>query len=170
MSIRRAEGVANLESGIDIDEVQERAERKARKSLALNPSDSFLWLMLYSVASARRGTDVGNVHYVNASYFAGPHEGWIALSRNRLGLSIFPILDPSVQQLIVSEFAELVDAGFVEIPATNLMGVGWEERERLLNALRHVDPASKKRLYKRLRQDGVKVAIPGVEEEERPWP
>lgn len=169
VSLRVAEEVVQLQFGSEVDGEQGRAEDKVRESLALNPADSFLWLTLYSVTAARAGIKVGNLRYVDASYSAGPREGWVGLRRNRVALSIFSMLSPSAQHMVVSEFAELVDAGFVEVAAASLMGVGWPHRERLLAALQDVDPASKKRLRRRLLRDGVKVTIPNVEQEERPW-
>jgi hypothetical protein len=169
VNLRLAEEVMGRQPGNQLDQEQERAHDKVRESLALNPADSFLWLMLYSVTATRTGFEVSNIRYLDASYSTGPLEGWIGLRRNRLALSIFPMLADSVQQMVVSEFAELVDADFVEDPATSLMGVGWPQRERLLAALQDVNPASKKRLQGRLLWDGVKLAIPGIEQEERPW-
>ncbi|MGY3361278.1 hypothetical protein ACVWZK_007941 [Bradyrhizobium sp. GM0.4] len=164
-----AERAAARRSPEEADFEVAAAEARVRLSLALNPTDSLLWLMTYSVQTARTGFSAENVRYLEQSYASGPHEGWIALRRNRLALSIFQVLTLSVQQRVVSEFAELVDSDMNDVAATNLVTVGWLYRERLLDALQDVDIASKKNLKKELLANGVKLAIPGIDLEDRPW-
>src|SRR5438874_3259723 len=73
---RRSSEVADREVGSTVE--------KVRFSLSLNPSDSFLWLTLYSVETTRKGFNVSNVSYLDQSYAIAPREGWIALRRNKL--------------------------------------------------------------------------------------
>ncbi|MCK1675306.1 hypothetical protein IVA89_26605 [Bradyrhizobium sp. 150] len=153
----------------EADREVEAAEHQLMASLKVTPSDSFLWLMLYSVKTTRNGFDPEIVRYLERSYLAGPHEGWIAVRRNRLALSIFPTLRDGTRQLAVSEFAELVDGDFIQEAAANLIGVGWAQNERLLSALGGIDLSSKTNLWKRLRAEGINVKIPGLEFSERPW-
>lgn len=145
------------------------AQDNVKSALAANPGDSFLWLLLYSVETARNGFDPQNVSHLNQSYAAGPHEGWISLRRNRLALAVFPMLGEPMRSLVTSEFAGMVDADFVDDSAVNLMGTGWRFREQLLGALGSTDVVSKQNLSKRLAADGVRLRIPGVEYDERPW-
>ncbi|MCK1546324.1 hypothetical protein IVB12_31395 [Bradyrhizobium sp. 179] len=164
-----AEGAVGRESPEEADRELAAAEKWVRASLELNPADSFLWLMLYSVQTAREGFATENIRYIDQSYSSGPHEGWIALRRNRVVLSIFPMLSVSAEERVVSEFAAMVDSDLIEDAVMNLTGVGWPQRQRLLAALDKTDVQSRKSLQKRLLIDGVKVAIPGIEYDERPW-
>ncbi|MGY2933663.1 hypothetical protein ACVWZ6_003265 [Bradyrhizobium sp. GM6.1] len=167
--LRLAEDAMSRKSSEEADREVATAEDNVRLALALNPGDSFLWLMLYSVETARNGFNPGNLTYLDRSYAAGPHEGWVALRRNRLALAIFPMFQDSTQKTVVSEFSEMVDSDLIEEAATTLMGIGWPHRNRLLAALSEVDVASKKGLRKRLAADGINVRIPGIEYDERPW-
>ncbi|WP_129590829.1 hypothetical protein [Bradyrhizobium shewense] len=167
--LRTAEEAMQRKTSEEADREVEAAERKLIAALHVSPTESLLWLMLYSVETTRNGFDPKTVSYLDRSYLAGPHEGWIALRRNRLSLAIFPVLGDWTRQAAVSEFSEMVDADFVEEAASNLMGVGWTQRESLLAALRDVDVSSKTSLLKRLQADGINVNIPGIERNERPW-
>ncbi|RZN05364.1 hypothetical protein CWO91_30280 [Bradyrhizobium genosp. SA-3] len=169
LTLRTAEEAAQRKSLGEADREIEGAENKLRAALFVIPTDSFLWLMLYSVTNARTGFDQRNLGYLGQSYASGPNEGWIALRRNRVALAAFVLLGDVTQNLVVSEFAELVDSDFTESAALNLMGAGWAQRDRLLTALRDVDVASKQLLYNRLSAEGIKLNIPGVAYDERPW-
>lgn len=168
LQLRLAEE-ATMKSSNEADHKVTSAEESVEAALAVTPSDSFLWLMMYSVETARSGFDPTNLRYLNQSYAMGPHEGWISLRRNRLALAILPVLDKSTQEHVVSEFAELVDSDFTEQAAVNLIDVGWNHRELLLRSLQAADIANRRSLARRLSRDGVRVVIPGVEGDERPW-
>ncbi|MCA1550703.1 hypothetical protein I6F36_28125 [Bradyrhizobium sp. BRP19] len=164
-----AEGASERKSAEEADQEIVAAGDRVRTSLATNPADSFLWLMIYSLKAMSQGFSIENIRYLVQSYATGPREGWIALRRSRMALSVFPMLSPAAQQRVVSEFVDLVNSEFVEAAASNLTTVGWPQRERLLNALQVVHLAAKRGLRKRLFADGIIVQIPGVDLEERPW-
>ncbi|MCS3765059.1 hypothetical protein [Bradyrhizobium centrosematis] len=145
------------------------AYTSVKGALTAIPSESFLWLLLYTIEETRGGFEISNVKHLSQSYARGPHEGWIALKRNAKALAVFASLDSDQQAVVCREFAELVDSNFSEVSANNLKTVGWAHRERLLTALINVDILSKKKLYNELASDGVKLAIPGVNVDERPW-
>lgn len=145
------------------------AENSVKAALAISPGDSFLWLMLYSTETNRNGFASRYIKYLDRSYAAGPREGWISLRRNRLALAIFPMLSSATSLAAISEFAEMVDADFIEDTAQSLMGIGWQHREQLLSALDTADIVSRQRLYRRLSADGIKLNIPGVPVDDRPW-
>lgn len=161
VNIRLAEDALGRANSIDADRQIVSAERSVKSALVASPGDSFLWLMLYSVKTTRNGFDAKNLSYLDRSYATGPLEGWIALRRNRLALSVSGGAHRIISRA-VSEFAELVDADFIEQAAVNLTTVGWSQRDRLLAALDHVDVASKEKLSRRLLADGIKVKISGV--------
>lgn len=162
-------GVGYERDAIDVDRKMQAAEEAGKASLAQNPADSMLWLMLVPLENDRSGFDPSNLRFLAQSYSTGPLEGWIALRRNRIALSVFPMLGGTLQDLVVAEFASMVDSDLVEAAMTNLTGVGWSQRERLLAELGRVDVASKQNLAKRLAREGIKVSIPGIEADDRPW-
>ncbi|MDI4238204.1 hypothetical protein OZ411_35930 [Bradyrhizobium sp. Arg237L] len=143
------------------------AQATLKSALSLNPTDSFLWMMLYSAETARNGFDAQYLGYIDQSYAVGPLEGWIALRRNRLALAIFAMLSDATQTAVVSEFAELVDADFIEQAVINLTTVGWGHRARLLAGVERLDIADRESLARRLSRDGLKLAIPGIDQDGR---
>ncbi|MDF0578879.1 hypothetical protein [Bradyrhizobium yuanmingense] len=145
------------------------AERDLKFSLGQNPNDSFQWMLLYSVVMTRNGFDPVNIKYLVESYQMGPREGWIALRRNQLALGGFPFLDDALRRAVIAEFAQIVDADFSGEAALILKGVGWVYREELLLALEKADLVSRENLYRRLAADGLKLKIPDIAYDERPW-
>lgn len=164
-----AEGAMARGSPGEVDHEMAAAQDRVRSSLAVNPADSFLWLMLYSLVTAREGIGPEVVTYLDQSYAAGRYEGWISLRRNRLTLSAFPLLDEPQKNRAVAEFASIVDADFTGEAGLILTGVGWQHRAQLLNGLESVDISSRQSLSKWLSDNGYKLQIPGVDLPDRPW-
>lgn len=159
-----------LEKGSqDLERKLSAAEDELKSSLALNPADAFLWLLLYWVKNERDGFDARNIRYLEQSYAAGPYEGWIALRRNRMALAIFTLLGEQLQKKVVAEFAGMVESEFTDDAARNLTGVGWPQRDRLLASLGGVRLVAREAFAKRLAYDGVKATVPGVALPERMW-
>lgn len=169
VQLRLAEEAMSRNSSEEADRRVSLALKDIRVALTLSPGDSFLWLMLYSVETARSGFEAQYIRFLQQSYSTGPHEGWVSLRRNRMALGAFPILSTPLRSAVVSEFEEMVDSDFIEDAALNLEGVGWQYREQLLAALSLADVLSRQSLHKRLVADGVKLAIPGIAIDERPW-
>ncbi|MBW7961824.1 hypothetical protein [Bradyrhizobium sp. BR 10261] len=167
--LRLAEEAIERASSEDADREVVLTLKSVRSSLSLDPTDSFLWLMLYSVETTRNGFDRNNVSYLDRSYALAPREAWIALRRNKLALAIFPELSEPVQAKVTSEFAGMVDGDFIDDAALNLKTGGWLHRDRLLASLEQVNVIQRKALAKRLVGDGLKVRVPGVETDERLW-
>ncbi|MCK1722056.1 hypothetical protein [Bradyrhizobium sp. 141] len=156
-------------SPAEADRSMHDAETDLELSLTISPVDAFLWLMLYSVSAARNGIDEKCVSYLEQSYSTGPREGWIALRRNRLALAALQMLSEPMQESATSEFVGMVDSYFIAEAAANLRSTGWPHRERLLAKLGQIDVTSREMFAKWLARDGVKVAVPGVKLDERPW-
>jgi len=169
VGLRVAEGAIDRTSPEMADREVAAAEQRVRAALSLNPTDAFLWLMLYSVAAERNGFDIGLIKYLDQSYATGPYEGLIALRRNRLTLAVFSMLGPATRERAGSEFAGLVDSGFSEDAALILTSVGWVNREQLLPLLERTDIASREALARQLSRRGFSVEIPGVKQSDRPW-
>lgn len=153
----------------DLDERVGAAIESLNEALSLLPADSFLWLMLYSEYVSQRGIDAVSLKYLERSYSLGPLEGWISLRRNRLSLAAFPFLSQPMRDNAVSEFSTIVDGGLIEDAADILVSTGWSYRHFLLPGLQRVDPDWRKALSKRLWANGIKVEIPGVDVNDRPW-
>ncbi|WP_439401374.1 hypothetical protein ACNJYA_32500 [Bradyrhizobium sp. DASA03068] len=169
VTLRTAEEAMHRKNSDEGDRAMEASEGELRSALQVIPTDSFLWLMLYSVVTRRSGFDFENIGYLERSYALGPNEGWVVLRRNQLALAVFSLLSKSRQDEVVAEFAALINSGFIEEAAISLTGAGWVERERLLENLKKLDVASREIFAKRLARDGVRVSIPGIEQDERYW-
>jgi hypothetical protein len=153
-----------------IDDRLQKLEASTRFALACAPTDAFLWCIRYWVKVIKYGFKREFLIDLELSYDFGPNEGWIAAKRNNLALAVFDQLGPSVQDLVVAEFAGMVDAGLIERSANNLVGVVPALQDRLLSALSGSRPISREWLAKWLRKEGYRVNVPGVElPEERPW-
>ncbi|WP_407121659.1 hypothetical protein [Bradyrhizobium sp. STM 3561] len=167
--VRVAEEAPQRKSSLETDREFEHAEAKVRLALSQNPADSFLWLNLYSVHNARYGLGSQSLSYLAQSYVTGPREGWIAVRRNRLGLAVLAMLSAKTQGTAINEFASMVSAGLIEEAASNLTSVGWSHRARLLASLRDTDIVARYSLSKALYREGINVAIPGVDADQRQW-
>lgn len=167
ISLRAAESQWRAQD--DADRETDVAYQKIRSALSVLPGDPLLWLLLYSVDMARNGFHAEIVDYLDRSYAEGPNEGWIALRRNRLALAIFSSLRAETQNLVIAEFAKMVDADWIDHAALNLLGTGWQQRDRLVSALGEVNISSKKSLYNQISGSGVRLNIPGLDYDVRPW-
>lgn len=167
--LRVAENAIGRERPEEADRKARTASVKIRYSLTLNPVDSFLWLRLYTIETANTGFGAAELRYLIQSYVTAPREGWIALQRNKVALAAFPSLGKAMQENVTSEFVKMVDSNLTEAAALNVMGIGWDQRDRLLAGLTQIDIIPREALAKRLAREGLKVSVPGVETDERPW-
>jgi len=153
-----------------IDERTNALLKSLHLALICAPTDSFLWLMLYWNKVTQDGFSSKYVNYLSMSYRRGPNEGWIALKRNRLAISVFSQLPSDVADMAVREFAELVDHGAYLEAAATLAGPGWGMRERLLGALSDISERHREKFQRALDREGLKVIVPGVPANDpRPW-
>ncbi|WP_128953516.1 hypothetical protein [Bradyrhizobium guangzhouense] len=164
-----AEFSASDSGAADRDSALLTAQRAVGDALIQNPYDSILWLNDYLLQIAASGFASEHAVLLDQSYAMGPREGWIAISRNRRALAILPFLNPSSQQLAVSEFAALVNAGLSEVAQASLTGAGWIYRERLLASLEKVDLPAREAFARTLWDSGVSVQVPGVSIPDQPW-
>jgi len=167
--LRVGEETVARKSSEDADRELAAAGDKLKFSLTFNPTDSFLWMMLYSHGTSSSGFDSKAVGYLEQSYTTGPCEGWIALRRNRLALAAFPTFSEVMKRRVVSEFAEIVDSDFIEAATSNLIGIGWEERTRLVASLSRANIIAREAFAKALAREGVTIAVPGVDVDRRFW-
>ena len=159
----RPEQVTKLSGRLDA------VDKAIQRSLGCSPADPFLWLVLYSVKSAKGGFRSEYLSYISMSYRLGPREGWIAVQRDRLVLAIFPLLPPDLAELAVKEFATLVANRLYDPSADILLGSGWNIRDRLLAQLADVPQRERAEFAQLLRVRGSDLAVPGVVTGTRPW-
>jgi hypothetical protein len=160
----RPDQVAYLDGRIDA------VDKAIRRSLECSPADPFLWLVLFSVQSARNGFRSEYLGLISASYRLGPREGWIAVQRNRVVMAIFPMLPPDLAELAVGEFVELVANRLYGPSADVLLGPGWSIRDQLLSRLGGVAERERREFADELRARGSELHVPGVAPSgTRPW-
>lgn len=169
LQLRVAEQTSLRKSSEDVDRETEAAEAAVKASLLLSPTDSFLWMTIYSIEITHNGFTSDSINYLNQSYLGAPFDGWIALRRIRLALAVFPLLNGPLQERVVAEFSSMVDSGYFDEAAFILTNFGWTQRDRLLQSLRPLDALPREAFAKRLIDNGVKLHVPGVELVDRPW-
>jgi hypothetical protein len=143
------------------------ADDAIRYSLTCAPSDAFLWMVLYTVASTRNGFRPEYLEYARMSYRLGPNEGWVGLKRTPALLAIYERLPPDLAENVAGEFARIVENEFYLEAVAILSGPGWRVRDQLLRRLERI-PLSRRELFEKvLYASGITVPVPGVVVPER---
>jgi len=156
--------------GDEIDTQLNALHDSIRRSLACSPADPFLWIVLYWVEANRNGFEPDYLKYLRLSYQLGPNEGWIALKRNGYALAIFRRLPPDLAQMVITEFANLLDSGFDDAVVKIFEGPGWSQRALLLPQLKGVAEIHREAFARALYRAGYDVNVPGITlPEPRPW-
>jgi hypothetical protein len=154
----------------DIDAQLSALTESIRLALTCSPADSFLWFVLYWVESARNGVLPRYFDYLRLSYQLGPNEGWIALKRDGYAFSIFQRLPPALKQSTITEFARLLDSGFVAQTVAIFTGPGWPERDVILPRLKDVGERPRQAFATAVYKLGYDVNVPGTARRDpRPW-
>ncbi|SDT59504.1 hypothetical protein [Bradyrhizobium canariense] len=134
-------------------------------TLAENPTNSFLWLTEYWLQDVRDGKTSADPKLLRMSYLLGPNEGWIALRRSPVTLSVFSSLPDDLAEKAVTEFAGLVRSGFYVDAANILAGPGWAVHDKLLASLAPIDEGGRRWFAKVLESKNVEgVTVPGVDD------
>jgi hypothetical protein len=149
-----------------------RTQRVIEAELRTIPLDAFAWAALFWLRKTRDGMSKTIVPYLRMSYRAGPHEGWIAVNRNRTAVTVLSVLPKDLADLVTAEFADLVASDYTKAAAEIVTGPGWANRELLLNGLANVPQDKKRNLADALYERGFDLVVPGVEprQSSRPWP
>jgi hypothetical protein len=137
-------------------------ELSTRLALGSSPTDALMWLVAFWVKrQLGEGTDLP---LLAMSYRTGPNEGWLAIRRNWLSLSMLDSLTPELTQQTIQQFADLVRSDFYVEAADILAGPGWAIREKLLEGLVNIPEGNRWRFAKVLVSKGLDgLNIPGVE-------
>jgi hypothetical protein len=170
LELRLLEMAIDRADPVKLDAQMSALSASLRGALAFRPSDALVWTFLYWLESMRDGIGDRTRGYLAFSYALSPLEGIVALRRSRFGLSNFDQLSGATQEKVVSEFAGMLDARFMDLVAGNLTGPGWLHRDRLLAGSIEVDISTKRALAKLLFSQGIRLNIPGlIGVEERSW-
>jgi hypothetical protein len=143
------------------------ADEAIRYSLACAPSDAFLWMVLFTVASTRNGFRPEYLEYARMSYREGPNEGWVALNRTPALLAVYERLPPDLAENVMDEFSRIVENAFYLEAVGILAGPGWRLRDKLLQRLERISVSQRELFEKYLYASGITVAVPGVVPPER---
>jgi hypothetical protein len=153
-----------------LDKRVEALNAAIRRSLACAPADPFLWMVLFSVESEKNGLRPAYLNYIRESYRLGPHEGWIAVRRNRVVLAMFQMLPSDIVEMALREFAELVQNRLYDEAVDTFLGPGWAIRHQLLARLGAVNQRERTAFAVRLYEKGINLPVPGVDPPgQRPW-
>lgn len=146
------------------------AESAIRRALGYTPSDGFLWYALAWILKYRDGLTPAGLDALTMSYVTSEHEGWVAVHRNAFAISLYTDLPQPIRDKVVAEFRNLVASNYVDQAAAIMIGPGWSERQRLLDALEDVPDDKRYDLYRALLNKGRDLPVPGVRRQpERPW-
>ncbi len=148
------------------------AANSVRQSLSCSPADSFLWLALYWLDTARHGYSPEDLKYLRLSYQLGPNEGWIALKRNGV---TFAMLQSSrdwcdqrvcilskFSEFAINEFVGLIKTGLFERAAEIFMGPAWPERDLIVSRLASVTEQDRQLFWDALYNRGYDGNVPGI--------
>jgi hypothetical protein len=153
-----------------LDNYLEALQTTATTAIRCAPVDSFLWVALYRAKVLQEGFKPEDLGLLRVSYKLGPNEGWVALRRNRLTLSIYRLLPPDLLEDATVEFVGLVNSGFDQETAEIIEGPGWPLHTKLLNRLGDTKERNRQGLARILYHDAYDVSIPGIAPHEfRPW-
>jgi hypothetical protein len=132
-------------------------------ALSANPTDCFLWLADFWLHRRRADLTAYDLNLLRSSYLSGPNEGWVAVKRNPLALSVFPSLSNDLVEQALSEYVGIVRAGLYLEAAGILAGPGWSIRNQLLRRVAQLDDASRRGFASVLAQHDIDVDIPGMD-------
>jgi len=167
LKLRLVEDALNSGDRLSLDRRFADLKRSTTDVLEIEPSDAFFWFIYYWCNLNTEGFSPSQLKFLQASYVFCPNEGWIAIRRNRLALAAMPLLSPVMSERVISEFTGMVASGLIVDAAVSLMGPGAPVRSELLNRLIVVPIAERERFARYLRENGVDLAVPGVEQPEK---
>ena len=147
-----------------------RAEVAIRAALNAMPTDAFLWFALCWLKKSRDGFDPSLVPLLQRSYDVGEHEGWIAIHRNALAVTLLSSLPAPLRGEVVTEFRNLIMSNYVPGAVDIMLGPGWSHRDALLEGLRSAPEQDRRNFARELSLRGLRVEVPGIDQRpSRPW-
>jgi hypothetical protein len=132
-----------------------------RNALACVPSDGFTWLTLFWLDAEKRGLRPENLAYLRMSYEVSPNEGWIAIWRNRLAMTMFDRLPPELANKALDEFVTLLDTGrSYDDMASIFESAPANLQQRIVQQLSAANPLPRQIFARVLYDRGLDVKIP----------
>jgi len=138
-------------------------ERYAEAGSACAPARAWPWLLLFWARTKLEGFDVKHLHLLWMSYRLAPREKDIQQTRSAIVLRAYHEQLPLVgQELVLMEFRELVDAGYVANAAETFSLVPGELRAKLIRAVEQLPEPKRQAFADAVRRLGVEIRIAGV--------
>jgi hypothetical protein len=132
-----------------------------RNALACAPSDGFTWLTLFWIDAEKRGVGRENLAYLRLSYEVSPNEGWIAIWRNRLAMTMFDRLPSELANKALDEFVRLLDSSqLYDEMASIFESIPADVQQRVVQQLRGASPLSRQIFARVLYDRGLDIKIP----------
>jgi hypothetical protein len=152
-----------------IDSTYTQLHDATTTALSCAPADSFAWLTLFWLSVRKNGFSLENAKYLRLSHALGPNEGWIALWRVRLTLSLFSQLPGDLSDQAIGDFIKLVDA-FIPETAAIFANAAPAAQSRIIDQLKTVKLIPRQVFARSLYDGGwdvkdLDVEMPG----NRPW-
>jgi hypothetical protein len=133
--LRQAEDAIRAGNPDAIRQKLEAVSKSVEQTLSNAPDDPFLWLAWFWLDTTRNGVRPDNLPFLQMSYDLGPHEGWIAIKRNRVALAKYSALTSDLAERAISEFVDLVRWGLFPEAADIAAGTGPSLRRVLFARL-----------------------------------
>ena len=146
-------------------------DNSARSAAACSPSDSFVWLTMFWLDTARHGLTPQNERYLRLSYKLGPNEGWVAYWRVQLTLAELAHLPEDLSSDVLGDFVKLINTRILyEETAGIFERAPVDAQNRIIEALKYADARPREAFAKALSDRGFDVRVPGTKLPElRPW-
>lgn len=140
-------------------------------SLSTSPNAPYQWLALFWAESQIRGYDPQSLKYLSMSYEAGPREGWIAIRRNRIALSLYAVLTEDLKDAALNEFVGLVRSKIYADSADIFGNTTPVVKTELIARLDRLKEPDRRAFVKIIYDKGYwDAAVPGVNlVPSRPW-
>jgi hypothetical protein len=135
------------------------------------PADSFSWLTLFWLSAGDGGLKSDSANYLRLSYAFGPNEGWIALWRVRLALTVFAQLPTDLSTDAIEDFVKLLNTGLLFRETAEIFAnVAPNVQSNILENLKMTNPITREIFARVLYEKGLAVNIPDTKTPGlRPW-
>jgi hypothetical protein len=137
-------------------------EPSIAKALEYQPSDAYLWLALFWLRTQQTGLTPTALAALRMSYETGPHEGWVAVQRNRLAMMAFSLLPQDLKDKALAEFKLLVGSGYATQTADIFVGPAWPLHDQLLQLVTPLPQDAKHKFAMALQSLNDSIVVPGV--------
>lgn len=152
-----------------IDAAAEQLDRAAQHAIACSPRDGFAWLARYRVRLQRSGPDDVASQALRNSFRFARNEGWVGLRRTRLVLTRSRTVPPDLVERSLSEFVQLLEAGYLDPCASLYAELSPTLRDRLMPRLEAAAPRLRTAFLSRLAQRGIDIPAADGVSAQPPW-